>query len=261
MATKKATPVKTDKASSGKKAAKKITKTSVSTSAKKTAKKVPVKKAAKKIAAPVKKVAAKKAVAKKVAVKATPASGAKASAKKVVVVKKVAAPKKAIAKKAVAPKKSSVKTTKALPEKSIKESFLKKGDKKASKAIKKPQSNVKKGADQLLVDAAVEGILEVKGKNIAILDLRGINNRVCDYYIICQADSSTQVNAIAGSVEAMVKKRIGERPYHSEGFQNSEWILVDYVTVVVHVFQTEVREFYNLESLWADAEVTKIAYD
>lgn len=127
---------------------------------------------------------------------------------------------------------------------------------KKTVAVKK--ITTKKDANQLLVDAAVEGIQEVKGKDINILDLRGIHNRVCDYYIICQADSSTQVNAIAGSVEAMVKKRIGERPYHTEGFQNSEWILVDYVTVVVHVFQSEVREFYNLESLWADAEVTSI---
>ena len=144
---------------------------------------------------------------------------------------------------------------------SVKNTHLKKGDKSTSKAQEKPLSKVKKDANQLLVDAVVEGILEVKGRDIAILDLRGINNRVCDYYVICQADSSTQVNAIAGSVEMMVKKRINEKPYHTEGFQNSEWILVDYVTVVVHVFQSEVRDFYNLESLWADAEVTKIAYD
>jgi ribosome-associated protein len=88
-----------------------------------------------------------------------------------------------------------------------------------------------------------------------------IHNRVCDFFIICQADSNTQVNAIAGSVEEMVKKQTGERPYRKEGFENAEWILVDYVTVVVHIFQTEVRNFYNLESLWADAEVTQIAFD
>ncbi len=219
MVTKKASPVKTDRSSGGKKAAKKITKKSDATSAGK----VPAKKIA---------------------------------AKKVVVIKKVA-----VVKKTAAPKKIATKTTKAVPEKSVKNTHLKKGDKNTSKAKEKPQLKVKKDANQLLVDAAVEGILEVKGRDISILDLRGINNRVCDYYIICQADSSTQVNAIAGSVDVMVKKRIGEKPYHSEGFQNSEWILVDYVTVVVHVFQSEVREFYNLESLWADAEVTKIAFD
>ena len=93
------------------------------------------------------------------------------------------------------------------------------------------------------------------------MNLTDIHNRVCDYFIICQADSNTQVNAIAGSVEEMVKKQTGERPYRKEGFENAEWILVDYVTVVVHIFQTEVRNFYNLESLWADAEVTQIAFD
>lgn len=173
--------------------------------------------------------AAKKST-KKVATKTSEKVPAKKVPAKKVSIKKVAATKKAV-KKVVTPKKTV--------------------------AVKKPIT--KKDANQLLVDAAIEGILEVKGKEISILDLRGISNRVCDYYIICQADSSTQVNAIANSVEVMVKKRIGERPYHTEGFQNSEWILVDYVTVVVHVFQSEVREFYNLESLWADAEVTNIA--
>jgi ribosome-associated protein len=112
-----------------------------------------------------------------------------------------------------------------------------------------------------LADAVVEGILEVKGKNISILDLKHIHNRVCDYFIICQADSNTQVNAIANSIEEMVKKLTGERPYRKEGFENSEWILVDYVTVVVHVFQSHIRNFYNLESLWADAEITELAFD
>lgn len=133
-----------------------------------------------------------------------------------------------------------------------------------SKAVKPAAKTVPpkiKGPVELLVDTIVEGILEVKGRNISILNLKDIHNRVCDYFIICQADSNTQVNAIAGSVEEMVKKKLGERPYRKEGFENSEWILVDYVTVVVHIFQTEVRNFYNLESLWADAEVTEIAFD
>lgn len=123
---------------------------------------------------------------------------------------------------------------------------------------KKAKSPLKNPA-QPLIDGVVEGILEVKGKNISILDLRNIHNRVCDYYILCQADSTTQVNAIAGSVEEIVRKRTGEKPYHSEGFQNAEWILIDYVTIVVHVFQSHIREFYNLETLWADAEISRIA--
>ena len=179
-----------------------------------------------------------KKAAKKSTKKAATKSVAKAPVKKVPT-KKAAATKKTV-KKVITPKPARPSGGKTV-------------------AVKKPIT--KKDANQLLVDAAVEGIQEVKGKDINILDLRGIHNRVCDYYIICQADSSTQVNAIANSVEAMVKKRVGERPYHTEGFQNSEWILVDYVTVVVHVFQSHIREFYNLEALWADAEVTKIAFD
>lgn len=193
--------------------------------------------------------------------KASPAKTAKSSAGKKAA-KKIT-PKKAPAKSArkVATKPARPSGGKvAAPKKTIKKAAAPKPARPSGgKVVATKKATIKKDANQLLVDAAVAGIQEVKGKEISILDLRGIHNRVCDYYIICQADSSTQVNAIAGSVETMVKKRVGERPYHTEGFQNSEWILVDYVTVVVHVFQSEVREFYNLESLWADAEVTNIA--
>jgi ribosome-associated protein len=204
-------------------------------------------------------------------VKITRSSDSKIAVKKVTKksaaspVKKVSASKKAPAKKAAAPVKKALTSTKKVIA-PVKKALAKKATSKkvvAEKPNASPKKEIKskKTADEILVDAVVAGILEVKGKNISILDLRGINNRVCDYYIICQADSSTQVNAIAGSVEVMVKKLTGERPYHSEGFQNSEWILVDYVTVVVHVFQSQVRDFYNLESLWADAEITNIAFE
>jgi len=176
----------------------------------------------------VKKAAAKPAAktAKKAAKKA-PAKTAKAPAKK-------AAPKKATAVKKAAPAKAAKKAP-------------------AKKPVKSPV--------QRLADAVVEGILEKKGKNITVMNLQSIHNRVCDYFIICQADSTTQVNAIADSIEEVVRKTTGEKPYHAEGFENSEWILIDYVTVVVHVFQTHIREFYNLEALWADAETTEIAFD
>lgn len=165
--------------------------------------------------------------------------------------------------KKVATKKTTTKTAKVAVKKVAKKAPVKASAKKQAEPVAK-KTSLKKKEDtslQKLVDAAVDGILEIKGKNISVLDLRGIQSRVCDYYIICQADSSTQVGAIADSVEDVVKKRLNERPYHSEGFQNSEWILIDYVTVVVHVFQSHIREFYNLEGLWADAEVTKIAFD
>ena len=193
-----------------------------------------------------KKIAEKKIAVKKAVVTKKAASTAKKKAVKKVAVKKVAVKKTTV--KKIAVKKPPLKKT-ALPKKAI----------DAKTVTTKP--GIKKNPVQLLVDAAVEGILEIKGRNISILNLTGIHNRVCDYYIVCQADSRTQVNSIAGSVEEIVKKRIGERPYHTEGFQNSEWVLVDYVTVVVHVFQSHIREFYQLEALWADAEVTKIAFD
>lgn len=224
------------------------------------------------------------AIKKTISTKSTPASAGKTPAKKIAVKKapvkkaaapkKVASPKKAVktkkavsAKKTAAPKKAATAKKVAAPKKAAKKAVEKTIKKLPAKLLAKTSANgkaksaIEKNAIQLLVDAAVEGVLEVKGRNICVLDLKNIHNRVCDYYIICQADSSTQVNAIAGSVEEMVKKRIGERPYHTEGFQNSEWILVDYVNVVVHVFQSHIREFYNLEALWADAEVTKIAFD
>ncbi|TAJ10142.1 ribosome silencing factor [Marinilabiliaceae bacterium JC017] len=109
-----------------------------------------------------------------------------------------------------------------------------------------------------LVDAVVEGIQEKKGTNIAVLDLTELDNSVCEYFIICDGDSNTHVDAVAGSVEDIVRKKTTERPYHSEGFENAEWILLDYVDVVVHVFQRSMRSFYNLEGLWADAKRTDI---
>jgi len=196
---------------------------------------------AKKKATPVKKTAVKKVTTTKKKIVAKPARPA---TKKVVV-------KTIVSKTKPAASKTKNAVTKKVSAKAV----------KAVKTVSKTETKKIKGPTELLADSIVEGILEVKGRNISILNLTDIHNRVCDYFIICQADSNTQVNAIAGSVEEMVKKETGERPYRKEGFENAEWILVDYVTVVVHIFQTEVRNFYNLESLWADAEVTQIAFD
>lgn len=111
--------------------------------------------------------------------------------------------------------------------------------------------------DQLITEI-IKGIEEVKGDNISILDLRDLENTVCDYFIICDGNSNTQVNAISGSVQKMVGKNAQEKPWHVEGESNAEWILVDYVNVVVHIFQKNIREFYDLESLWGDAKITSI---
>lgn len=110
----------------------------------------------------------------------------------------------------------------------------------------------------LLITTILNGIEDVKGKNINILDLREIENTVCDYFIICEGTSNTQVNAIVNSVQKKVSKEIKDNPWHVEGSDNAEWVLMDYVNVVVHVFQKHIREYYDIESLWGDAKTTVI---
>jgi len=110
-----------------------------------------------------------------------------------------------------------------------------------------------KGTDQLITQIIL-GIEEVKGQDIEILDLRDLENTVCDYFIICNGTSNTQVNAIVNSIQKTVSKALQEKPWHVEGSNNAEWILLDYVHVVVHVFQKHIREFYNIEGLWGDAK-------
>jgi len=116
----------------------------------------------------------------------------------------------------------------------------------------------KASADQLITEI-IKGIEQVKGEKVSILDLREIDNTVCDYFIVCEGSSNTQVNAIAGSVQKTVSKALKDKPWHVEGEVNAEWILLDYVNVVVHIFQKQIREFYDIESLWGDAKITVIA--
>lgn len=113
----------------------------------------------------------------------------------------------------------------------------------------------RKDDPRLMQDIAVQGIIEKKGQEIVCLDLRNVKTSVADYFVICHADSSTQVRAIADSVEEEIYKAFRENPWHKEGFENSEWIILDYVTIVVHIFQREKRYFYGVEELWGDAEV------
>lgn len=118
-------------------------------------------------------------------------------------------------------------------------------------------ANKETNNDQLIAQI-IKGIEEVKGNNIDILDLREIENTVCDYFIICNGSSNTQVNAIVNSVQKTVSKAIHDKPWHIEGSENAEWVLMDYVGVVVHVFQKHIREYYDIESLWGDAKATSI---
>lgn len=111
----------------------------------------------------------------------------------------------------------------------------------------------------ILLANIIKGIEEVKGNDIEILDLRAIDSAVCDYFVICNGNSNTQVNAIVGSVQKLVSKEIKDKPWHIEGTDNAEWVLMDYVSIVVHIFQKEIRDYYNIEGLWGDAKITSIA--
>lgn len=116
----------------------------------------------------------------------------------------------------------------------------------------------KEANNDILIAHIIKGIEEVKGNNIQILDLREIENTVCDYFVICNGTSNTQVNAIVNSIQKTVSKSLKDKPWHVEGSENSEWVLLDYVSVVVHVFQKHIREFYDIEGLWGDAKSTSI---
>ena len=109
-----------------------------------------------------------------------------------------------------------------------------------------------------LLEVVIEGLKNNKAKEIHILDLKKLENSITEYFVVCHGTSRTHVAATANSVEKEVKDVLGEYPWKKEGYTNGEWVLVDYSSVVVHVFQKETRDFYNIEELWADAETTVI---
>lgn len=178
---------------------------------------------------------------------------------------KKTATKKASSTKKASPKKAAAKKTvkKPLTEK---EEMQKEANRiansekkrKVTSSAKRPKKNATEAQTTSLLDAVVAGMQEKKAKNITVLNLTKLENRVCDYFVICDADSTTHVNAIADALEEMVIKKTGEKPFHAEGYQNAEWILIDYVNIVAHVFMRETRDFYNIEGLWADGETTYI---
>lgn len=116
----------------------------------------------------------------------------------------------------------------------------------------------KSNADEL-ISKIISGVEDVKGIDVSLLDLRDIENTVSSYFIVCSGSSNTHVNAIVRSVQKTVSKGLREKPFHTEGLENSEWVLIDYVNIVVHVFQKHIREYYNIEELWGDAKTTQIA--
>ncbi|RZS96647.1 ribosome silencing factor [Cecembia calidifontis] len=104
----------------------------------------------------------------------------------------------------------------------------------------------------------VKGMEEKKASDIVVMDLRGVKNSFTDFFVICSGNSDTQIEAISDSVEAEVIKTNKERPFRSEGKNNKQWILMDYVDVVAHIFLKDKRSFYGLEELWGDAKITRI---
>lgn len=109
-----------------------------------------------------------------------------------------------------------------------------------------------------LIETIKEGIQEKKGKNIVVADLTRIGDTICNYLIICQGNTPTQVSAIADSIKEFTIKGVHAKPIATDGQQNAEWIAMDYADVMVHIFLPETRNFYNLEHLWADAKLTTI---
>lgn len=109
-----------------------------------------------------------------------------------------------------------------------------------------------------LCEAIVEGMKENKANDIVVLDLRHLESAVCDYFVLCSGDSTTHVDGISSAVTRYVRKSIKEKPWHIEGKTNSDWILLDYINVVGHIFYKEARSFYDIEELWSDANRTNV---
>lgn len=119
----------------------------------------------------------------------------------------------------------------------------------------------KKSESEKLAEIIVQGIQEKKGKNIVSLDLSEIPNSVCNFFVICHGTSKIHVESVADSIEETTIKKLKSKPWHKEGFENAEWILLDFVDVVVHIFQEDKRSFYKLENLWADAKLKEYDSD
>ena len=118
----------------------------------------------------------------------------------------------------------------------------------------------KKTDSKTLIDTIIDTISDLKGEEIKILDLREIENAFCEYFIICNGNSNTHVAAIAGAVERKVRNENKERPWHVEGTENAQWILIDYTNIIVHIFQKQYREYYDIEGLWGDAKELTVTF-
>lgn len=116
----------------------------------------------------------------------------------------------------------------------------------------------KKQDSEKLADLVVKGMQEKKATDIVVMDLREVKNAVADFFVLCSGNSDKQLSAISDSVDEFVYKDLKENPWHSEGKNNKEWMLLDYISVVVHIFKKDRRDFYSLEKLWGDARTTAV---
>ena len=117
--------------------------------------------------------------------------------------------------------------------------------------------NSENNSTEQLAETIIHAVQDKKAEKVISLDLSKIPNAVCSRFVVCHGNSKTQVDAIADEAIRKVKTETGEKPWHTEGYENAEWILIDYVDVVLHIFRKEVRDFYKLEDLWADADITR----
>ena len=116
-------------------------------------------------------------------------------------------------------------------------------------------SKLKLDESEILLETIIEGVQEVKGKDMTILDLKNIETAVCRYFVICSGTSNIHVSSISDNVRKFVSKELNEKPWNTEGQSTAEWILMDYSDIVLHVFQEQTREYYTLEDLWGDANI------
>jgi len=112
--------------------------------------------------------------------------------------------------------------------------------------------------NEQIVNEIVEGIQDRKGKEVVVVNLTKLKEAPCSYFVICEGDSNVHVNSVAISVKDWVRDHIDIKPYATDGFENCEWIAMDYGQIIVHVFQRQTRAFYDIEHLWADAEINEL---
>ncbi len=120
------------------------------------------------------------------------------------------------------------------------------------------KKRIKDLENEQIVKNIVEGIQERKGKEIVVVDMNRLKEAPCSYFVICEGDSNVHVNAVALSIQDYVQDKIQVKPYAADGFENAEWIAMDYGQIIVHVFQRHARQYYDIEHLWADADLQKI---